>query len=307
LKILVTGRNGLVGRALENLTMFKSDRQMIFTDRSYDLRDFKTVDHLIDFWKPNAIIHTAANVGGILANISHPVECFTDNIRMNTNVIECAIKHKVDKLIVFSSVCAYPDKLELLQEDKMHDGPPHEAHFGYAHAKRMVDVMVQSARKQHGSNFCTVTPVNMYGENDYYNLVNGHIIPSLTVKCFEAVKNNDVFKVWGDGTPKREFIYTKDVAALVMNLLERPTLPDRLIISNGVEVSIREIAEIIAEFFNYTGEIVYDSKYPNGQLRRPSDITRLKTIFPDLTWTPLRTGMYETLEWFKKTYPRVRQ
>jgi GDP-L-fucose synthase len=189
----------------------------------------------------------------------------------------------------------------------MHDGPPHEAHFGYAHAKRMVDVMVQSARKQHGSNFCTVTPVNMYGENDYYNLVNGHIIPSLTVKCFEAVKNNDVFKVWGDGTPKREFIYTKDVAALVMNLLERPTLPDRLIISNGVEVSIREIAEIIAEFFNYTGEIVYDSKYPNGQLRRPSDITRLKTIFPDLTWTPLRTGMYETLEWFKKTYPRVRQ
>lgn len=310
MKILVTGKNGLIGRALENLAgsgQISYDHTFIFTDRSYDLRDKTTVDNLLEFHQPDAIIHTAANVGGLMANIEFPVNCFTDNIRMNTNVIESAVKYNVKNLIAFSSVCAYPDHLTLLHEDKMHDGPPHSAHFGYAHAKRMVDVLVQSCRKQHGSNFCTLTPVNMYGENDYYNLHTGHVMPSLTVKCFNAVKNKTDFEVWGDGTPKREFIYTNDVAKLVLDLLNLPQLPDRLIISNGIEVSIREIAEIIAEIFGYDKEIKFNTTAPNGQLRRPSDPTRLRTIFPNLTWTPLKYGMIETLDWFIKHYPNVRQ
>lgn len=313
-KILVTGAGGLVGSAIKRLYdvgTWGTEYQISFVGREFDLRVIDTSDYIVRQFKPDVIINTAANVGGLLANMSHPVECFTDNIRINTNIIESAAKAGVKRLIAFSSVCAYPNHLELLEEEKMHDGPPHEAHFGYAHAKRMVDVLIQSCRRQYGSDYCTLTPVNIYGPNDYYDLTNGHIIPSLTYKCFEAVKNNKPFVVWGDGTPQREFLYVDDVVKIVVALLDLPTLPERLILTHGIETPIADIATKIAAEFGYSSPILYDKTKPNGQLRRPSNPNKLKGllpfILPKFEWTTVAEGLAMTCDWFKANYPNVRK
>jgi GDP-L-fucose synthase len=283
-KILVTGGNGLVGSALKALVSEYSDLEFVFSGhKDHDLTNEGDVKRLFEETRPNYVIHTAARVGGIGRNLSTPAQQYYCNILMNAFVIHYAQMSGVEKLLAFSSVCAFPSSAECLSEDILHDGEPYPAHYSYAYAKRMVDVQIGAYKKQHGVNYCSVIPGNIFGENDNFNLEHGHVVPSLVHKCHLAKQNGKPLQVWGDGTPYREFLYATDVARACIDLLNlKGELPQRIIVSGEEETQI------------------------NGQLRRPTNKSVFAQTLPDFKYTNLKTAMKNTVRWFEKNYPKVR-
>lgn len=306
-KILVTGSEGLVGSAIYKIDKKENDT-WIYVSRDYggDLRNKDNVDLIFKTYKPDYVIHTAAKVGGIGGNEACHGSFFYDNILMNTYIIDAAMRYKVKKLLVFSSVCVFPDNLSVLQEDRMHDGPAYTSNFAYAYAKRMVDVQIQAYKKQYDvKNYCSVIPGNIFGKHDWYNIQNGHVIPSLIHKLYLAKQNNTPFEIWGDGQSLREFLYVDDVARILVNLLELDTLPDRLIISGDTQYSIRDIVNMLVKVSNFSGEVRYDTSKPNGQRSRQSDLSRLTSLF-DMKYTPIEEAIKISWDWFVSNYPNVR-
>ena len=305
MKILVTGGNGLVGSALKKIQNdFKYDFCFI-SRREVDLTNTKLTKEYFNDIKPDCVIHTAARVGGIGMNIKTPAEQFTKNILINTNVIDSAYFSGVKKLIAFSSVCAFPSNVTYLQEERLHDGLPFDAHQSYAYTKRMVDIQIQAYKKQYGINYCSIIPGNIFGENDNFNIDDGHVIPSLIHKFYIAKKNNTPVTIWGDGLSYREFIYSEDLARLCILLLEKEVLPLRLLVSGEKEVQIKEIVELIAKIYEYNN-ITWDTEKPNGQRRRPSDHTLFRTLFPEYKFQQFDSSMTRTINWFQNNYPNIR-
>jgi GDP-L-fucose synthase len=303
--ILVTGADGLVGSAIKNL----NPKNVVYLDHGdVDLTDFnKTRDKFTEI-EPDQVIHLAARVGGIGANSKHPGEFFRNNILININVLECARLVKVKKLISFMSTCIFPNKIEFpLNVKSLHDGPPHPSNFGYAYAKRMLDIQSRAYRQEYGSNFITAIPTNIFGPNDNFDIEDGHVLPSLIHKCFLAKKDNTPLIIWGSGTPLREFIYSEDVAKLAFLAMENYNDAEPIIFSPGLESSIKEMVEIITEKLNFTGEIIYDSTKPDGQLRKQSDTKALHELYPDFKFTPLKDGINKTIDWFLANYPDIRK
>ncbi len=303
-KILVTGANGLVGSQFNNEVIG-------ITSNLADLRDKKSVDLIFDYYTKkegvDKIIHCAAKVGGVKANMDFKGEFFYDNIMINTNVLESARTHGIKNVISFLSTCIFPDNIEYpLTEKKIHFGPPHTSNDAYAYAKRMLDIQSNAYREQYGLNYKCVIPTNIYGPYDNFNLNTGHVIPSLIHKCFLAKHENTPFIIWGSGEPLREFIYSEDVANLTLLILNNYSGNEPLILSNSVEISIKEIAIIIAKEFNFDGEIVFDVTKPDGQLRKPTDNTKLKSLFPEYKFTNIEDGIKKTVKWFIKNYPNVK-
>lgn len=307
-KVLVTGAKGLVGSAIIGLQSEYPELKFISVDRkSADLTNELEVEALFESEKPDYVIHTAARVGGIGRNLNSPVLQFKNNILMNTHVINQAHQHGVEKLIAFSSVCVFPADAKVLREDNMHDGAPFPAHWSYAMAKRMVDVQIDSYKKQYNSNYCSVIPANIFGENDNFNLEDGHVVPSLIHKCFRAKKEQTPLVVWGDGSPKREFLYARDVArACIELLIMEKQMPQRLIVSGGQEIAIKELVEKICKAFNYNN-IEFDKTKPNGQMNRVTDMTLFKSLFPTFQFTNLDEAIKNSVEWFEFNYPDVRK
>ena len=190
----------------------------------------------------------------------------------------------------------------------MHLGPPHDSNYGYAYAKRMVDVMTREYRQQYGCNFITAVPNNLYGENDNFDLENSHVIPALIRKVWEAKVNNiNHVECWGDGSSLREFTYSEDIAKILIFLLENYDSPEPINIGNTDEYSIKEVMEIICKLFEYDGDVIWQTDKPSGQHRKPSSNKKLL----DLGWkkedyTSLEKCLKKTWEWFKITYPNVR-
>ena len=241
-KILITGGNGLCGKALQSV--LKTEKNVFgrwknfpcgkpttesgyqptqidsptacyyFVGREYgDLTILNNVKNMYDDISPDYVIHTAAEVGGIGGNEAHHGEFFYNNVLMNAYMIDQAYRHNVEKMIVFSSVCVFPDGQPKLKEETMHDGPVFSSNFAYGHAKRMVDIQIQAYEKQYGiKNYCSVIPGNIFGPQDSYNIEFGHVIPSLIHKIYLAKQNHTDFSVWGNGSAKREFIYVNDLA-----------------------------------------------------------------------------------------------
>lgn len=299
-RILVTGSTGLVGRC------FTGDKFIRAT--VCDLTDPIQADNLFRSVKPDAVIHCAAKVGGLKANMTHKGDFFYQNIMMNTNVIEASRKHGVQKLVAFLSTCVFPDDVEYpLTPSKIHLGKPHFSNDAYAYAKRMADVQIQAYREQFGLNYFSVVPTNIYGPGDNYDLENGHVVPTLIHKFYLAKQNGEDVKIWGTGSPLREFVYSQDVASLTEKLLFNYEGSEPVIISTSHEFSIRELAETIAEIMEFEGEIVFETGKPDGQLRKPSDNSVIKTMFPDFSFTPLRDGLKKSIEWFVENYPNVRK
>lgn len=300
--ILVTGGNGLVGRS------FKGSDFIKISTKDGDLKDRNTTKEIIEKYNPEGIIHCAAKVGGIMGNTNYPGDFYHDNIMMNTNVIEEARKKGIKKLIFFSSTCVFPDNVEYpLSPEKIHLGPPHKSNYAYAYAKRMGQVQIQAYREQYDVNYFTVIPCNIYGPGDNYNLDNGHVIPSLIHKMYLAKKNNTDFVVWGSGSPLREFIFSEDVAELTMMLYEKYDGVDPVILSTSEEISIKDIVLMIAEIFEFKGDVIFDSTKPDGQLRKPSDNSVIKTMFPDYKFTPIETGLRKSISWFIENYENIRK
>tara|TARA_Y100000389_G_C17469536_1_gene529048 strand:+ start:5829 stop:6737 length:909 start_codon:yes stop_codon:yes gene_type:complete len=300
-KILVTGGNGLVG------SQFSGEKYHKIGSKEYDLINQKQAYDIIKRdW--GGVIHAAAKVGGLMGNMNHKGEFFYKNIMMNTNVIESCRQANVKNLVVFLSTCVFPDGVEYpLVEKSIHLGPPHFSNDAYAYSKRMAEVQIRAYREQYGLNYKSVIPTNIYGINDNFDIENGHVIPSLIHKCYVARETNTPFVIWGSGTPLREFIYNKDVAKLTEWVLENYNEDEPIILSTSEEVSIKDVVAIIVELMNFKGKVKWDSEKPDGQLRKPSDNSKIKNYLPDFKFTPLYDGLKETIEWFELNYNTIRK
>ena len=306
-KVLVTGGRGLVGNAIKSLTSEYTDLEFVFSSRlDHDLTNEEDVRMLLDIVQPDYVIHTAARVGGIGRNLSTPAEQYYDNILMNSYVIHHAHRSGVEKLLAFSSVCAFPAGAENLSEGILHDGEPYPAHYSYAYSKRMVDVQIGAYKQQYGANYCSVIPGNIFGENDNFSLEDGHVVPSLIHKCLVAKQNGTPLDVWGDGSPYREFLYAKDIARACIELLLRPgELPQKVIVSGEKETQIKELVNLVCDTFDYHN-VNWLTDKPNGQMRRPTNKSVFRGILPDFEYTDLKTAMQNTVKWFEENYPNVR-
>jgi len=309
MKVLVTGANGLVGNGIRRWASYYRNFEFVFvTHAEADLTNEGDVEWLFSTHKPDYVIHAAAKVGGIGGNMMGQADYFVKNILMNTLVIDACYRHKVKKLLAFSSVCVFPDNLQVLQEDKMHDAPPFKGNFAYAHAKRMVDIHIQALRDQHGvENYCSIIPSNIIGTHDLYNLEHGHVLPSLIHKIYIAKKNGTDLKVWGDGKSLREFIFAEDLARVLLHMLELDSIPDRLTVAGDEQYSIRDMVGFLVEAADFKGEVVYDDDKPNGQRNRQSDLTRLNDLIPDFSRTPIKRAVKLSYDWFAASYPKVRK
>jgi len=300
-KILITGGNGLVGSEFKGNQYFKP------SSKEYDLTD-KDQTYRLMLKGFDGVIHCAAKVGGLGSNMNYKGEFFYNNIMMNTNVIEGARLSKVKNLVAFLSTCVFPDNVEYpLTEKKIHLGPPHFSNDAYAYSKRMADVQIRAYKEQYGLNYKTVIPSNIYGPNDNYDLINGHVLPSLIHKCYLARENKTPLTIWGSGKPLREFIFSRDVAKLTEWVLHNYNENEPIILSTSEEVSINDVVGIIVELMNFKGDVIFDSSKPDGQFRKPSDNSKIKNYLPEFQFTPLYTGLKETIEYFEKNYNLVRK
>ena len=298
-KLLVTGGNGLVGSSII------SDVKI---GKEYDLRNIEETNKMFEYHKPTHVIHCAGKVGGLSANMNYKGEFFYDNIMINTNVIESARKNNVKKLVSFLSTCVFPDNIEYpITEKKIHLGAPHFSNYPYAYAKRMADIQIRAYREQYGLEYVSVIPTNIYGPNDNFSLESGHVIPMLLHKMYTAQRDNTDFVVWGSGTPLREFIYSKDIAKLSEWALDNYNESEPIIFSNSNEISIKDLVDLLVNEFNFKGKVIFDKTKPDGQFRKPSDNSKLKSYLPNFEFTPIEKGLKETINWFIKNYEKTRK
>lgn len=303
-KILVTGAGGLVGYAIRKLN---PPNTIYLTRKEADLTDLDKTDSAMAHIQPTHVIHLAATVGGIGGNMIHSGEYFRSNIMINTNVLECARRCGVKKLISFMSTCVFPDKCTYpLNEKDIHNGPPHPSNFGYAYAKRMLEVQSSAYRKEWSCDYIVAIPTNIYGPNDYWSLENGHVIPSLIHRCFLAKKNHTDLVVWGSGKPLREFVFSDDIARLSLWALDNYSEDSPIIFSSGIEISIRDLVELVAKKMKFKGKLIFDDSKPDGQFRKPSDTSKLNKYLPGFAFTPIEEGIEKTVDWFVLNYPNVR-
>tara|TARA_Y100000114_G_scaffold114540_1_gene108579 strand:+ start:7970 stop:8890 length:921 start_codon:yes stop_codon:yes gene_type:complete len=298
-KLLVTGGTGLVGSAINAEVKIGSEHNL--KNQLEAIRVFK-------FCQPTHVIHCAGKVGGLGGNMNYKGDYFYDNLMINTNVIEAARLSGVKNLVAFLSTCVFPDKVEYpLTEDKVHIGIPHNSNYPYAYAKRMADIQIRAYREQYGINYTSVIPTNIYGPNDNFSLEHGHVMPMLIHKLYNAKKNNTDFIVWGSGKPLREFIYSKDVAKLAEWAVENYNESEPIIFSTSYEVSIKEVVDLLVQEFNFKGKVIFDKTKPEGQFRKPSDNSKLRSYLPDFKFTGLEEGIKETVKWFLDNYETARK
>jgi GDP-L-fucose synthase len=306
-KILITGGSGLVGSSFRSLT-----EDAIFPSRSeLNLLDRNNVFKFIEKNDFTAIIHVAARVGGVAANTKYVADFYSDNILMNTNIIDAAVKNNVPNLVCCLSTCIYPDERNVvwpLTEEQLHNGEPHESNFGYAYAKRMVDIQLRAVRQQYNLNYISVTPNNLYGKNDNFDLNDGHVLPALIRKIWEAkINNKPYFEVWGDGEVYREFTYSEDIAKAILFCLKKYNSDKPINIGNTQEYLLKDVIGLLKNYLQYDGEIVFDVNKPKGQARKPTCNNRFLELGWKKEWfTPLEKGLKNTCEWFVENYPNVR-
>lgn len=285
----------------------------------YDLTNFDDTLNLFEETQPTHVIHTAAKVGGLGANLSHMGEFYHDNMLINLNVLEAARRTGVTKVISFMSTCIFPADVKYpITEEMLHDGEPHSSNFGYAYAKRMLDVQSRAYNEQYGTNmvdgkfsfgtkYITVIPTNIYGPNDNFELENSHVVPALIHKCYIAKRDKTPFVIWGSGNPLREFIFSEDVGKITKSLLDTYADTDPIIISTGVEHSIRDVVISIADAMDFQGPIIYDDRRPDGQYKKTTSNKKLINQLPGLEFTPLQEGIQKTVDWFVANYENCRK
>jgi GDP-L-fucose synthase len=302
-KILVTGGSGLVGNGIKSVQhLFSNEYEFIYvSSKDYNLCNLKDTQQMFETHKPNYVIHLAANVGGLYKNMNQKVDMFEINLMINFNVIKCAHDFKVEKLIACLSTCIFPDKVEYpIDESVLHNGPPHFSNDAYAYAKRMLEVHCRAYRENYGDKFFCIIPTNIYGPHDNFDLENGHVLPALIHKCYLAKQQNISFVVRGSGTPLRQFIYSEDLAILIIFILKKFE-DDNIIlsVSEKEEVSIGDVARLIAKAFDYEHRIVFDKSFADGQFKKTvSNAKLLDFLREDFEFTPIEQGIKQTVEWF---------
>jgi GDP-L-fucose synthase len=311
--VMVTGGSGLVGKAIEAVVARdpKPDETWVFlSSKDADLTNMLSTRSVFERVRPTHVIHLAAKVGGLFKNMKYRVEMWKDNVDINNNVMECCREFKVVKLVSCLSTCIFPDKTTFpIDETMLHNGPPHFSNEGYAYAKRMIDVLNRSYREEYGCNFTSVIPTNIYGPHDNYNLEDSHVVPGLIHKFYNAQKSGTNMTVMGTGKPLRQFIFSEDLAALMVWTLREYTEAEPIILSVGEEdeVSIRDVVETIAKAMKFTGEIVFDTTKADGQFKKTANNAKLRRYLPNFTFTPFADGIQKSVEWFVANYESARK
>lgn len=304
-KILITGGTGMIGSAFKEAL----PDAIFVSSKDCDLTKEEGVNKLFAYHKPEAIIHLAARVGGVKANYSRMADFFYENIKINTNVLHYAWKNDVDKVVSLLSTCVYPDMVCYpLTENQIHNGPPHYTNFGYAYAKRMLQVQSDAYKRQYGCNFITAVPNNLFGEHDNFHLEDSHVIPAIIRKIYEAkIKEKKSVSFWGHGLNLREFTYSGDIAKALLYLLENYDSVIPMNIGNTKQLSIKAVVEKVSNIFSYDGRIRWDSKKLNGQFQKPSSNDRfLKLGWKKSNYTSFDESLQKTCDWFMNNYPNVR-
>ena len=306
-KILITGGTGLVGSSIREISDTFYNYDFIFVStRDCNLISFADCNKLFEKVKPDYVIHLAACVGGLYKNMSQPIKMLEDNLLININVLKCAKNHLVDKLIACLSTCVFPDNISgKINESMLNDGPPHSSNEGYSYAKRLLEFQCRTYNEQYLTNFICIIPTNIYGPNDNFNLQDSHVIPALIHNCYLAKQNNKIFSVKGTGKPLRQFIYSKDLAKIIMEILLTYKLNESMIISPTQEYSIMEVAKIINSHFE--NKITTCPEFADGQFSKTADNSKLLDFLPNFKFTDLHTGILETVNWFKLNYTSCRK
>ena len=300
-RICVTGGAGFLGSFIQE-SLKKRGVTDIFIPlrKQYDLIEVTDIRRLLSDAKPDVIIHLAANVGGIGANMEHPAEFFYDNLMMGVQLIHESWKAGVEKFVAIGTICAYPKYTPIpFKEDDLWNGYPEETNAPYGLAKKMLLVQSQAYRKQYGFNSIYLLPVNLYGPRDNFNPKSSHVIPALIHKCYEAKLNHTTeVVIWGDGSPTREFIYAGDAAEGIVMATEKYDGPEPVNIGSGMEISIKDLAELIARLIGYEGKLVYDTGKPNGQPRRALDVSRAREYFGFTAKMSFEEGLKQTIDYY---------
>ena len=264
-----------------------------------DLRNKDSVRALIQYNKPDVIIHLAARVGGIGANQENPATFIHDNLTMGINLIEES-KDLVGKFVLAGTVCSYPKYCPIPFEEKnIWSGYPEETNAPYGIAKKTLMRLVEAYNEQYGFNGVNLIPVNMYGPHDHFNLTSSHVIPALILKFYNAMQEGDSsVTLWGTGQASREFLFAPDCAEAIKLAIEKDVSPEPINIGTGQEIKICELATEIAEQMGYGGKIIYDTSKPDGQPRRCLDTTRAKDRLGFEAKTNFKDGLKQTIEWF---------
>ena len=299
-KIYLAGHSGLVGSAIHRRLQDEGFANVITrTHAELDLKDQVAVRDFFEAERPEVVILAAAKVGGILANSEAPVDFLYDNLMIASNVIHAAYHYDVKKLLNLGSSCIYPKFApQPIPEDSLLTGPLEPTNRAYAVAKIAAIELCDAYRKQHDADFISAMPTNLYGPGDNFDLRTSHVLPALLRKMHEAkVERCDTVEVWGSGTPRREFLFVDDLADAALFLLEHVSEPGPVNVGTGEDVTIRDLALLIANVVGFEGELAFDSSKPDGTPRKLLDVSRLR----NLGWTAstgLREGIEATYDWY---------
>ncbi len=302
-RVCVTGGAGFLGSfVIEELRRRGAAEIFVPRIEEYDLVKPDDIQRMYDDAQPDLVIHLAALAGGIGANRARPADFFYINLMMGVQLMHQAWQRGVEKFVAIGTICAYPKFTPLpFREENLWDGYPEETNAPYGLAKKMLLVQAQAYREQHGYNAIYLLPVNLYGPGDNFDLKTSHVIPALIRKCIEAQDRGDKqVLLWGDGSPTREFLYVEDAANGILLAAERYSSSDPVNLGSGMEISIKDLAHLIARLTGYQGEFIWDTSKPNGQPRRALDVSRAERRFGFRAQMPFEEGLRRTIEWYRQ-------
>ncbi|TMF53930.1 MAG: GDP-L-fucose synthase [Chloroflexi bacterium] len=303
-RVTVTGGRGFLGRPVVRSVEEAGAQVSTFSSSEYDLTRQADVARMYSDFRPELVIHLAARVGGIGANLDNPGKFFYDNAIMGIELMEQARRLGLSKFVQIGTICAYPKFTPVpFSEDDLWNGYPEETNAPYGLAKKMLLVQAQAYRAQYGFNAIYLLPVNLYGPNDNFDLRNSHVIPAIIRKCVEARESgSDSIEVWGTGSPTREFLYVDDAARAIVIAAERYNKADPVNLGSSEEISIKDLIELIAELTEFKGRIKWDKSKPDGQPRRKLNVERAWREFGFRSSTNLRGGLQQTIRWYQQTF-----
>lgn len=302
-RILVTGGAGFLGKHLFR-KLEERECKEVFVPRSkdYNLVEMEAVKRLYRDAEPDIVIHLAARVGGIGATADKPGEFFYENVMMGVQMMEQGRLSGIEKFVAIGTVCAYPQNAPTpFKEEDLWNGYPEETNAPYGIAKKMTLVQAQAYRQQYGLNAIYLLPVNLYGPGDNFDSETSHAIPALIKKCLDAMEHsNEEIIVWGTGEPTREYLYVEDAAEGILLATERYNKPEPVNLGSSFEISIKDLAKLIAGLTGFEGRIVWDNSKPSGQPRRLFDSSRAKKEFGFKATTSFEEGLKKTIKWYKE-------
>lgn len=302
--VMVTGGSGFLGnRVVEKLRLRGCQHIFVPRSKDYDLVQKEAVHRAVKDSEADVIIHLAARVGGIGANLAHPAEFFYDNLMMGVQLLHEAWRSGVKKFVAIGTVCSYPKFTPVpFREDDLWNGYPEETNASYGLAKKMLLVQSQTYRQQYGYNSVFLMPVNLYGPGDNFDPASSHVIPALIRKSIEAQEagENEIVG-WGTGAPTREFLYVEDAAEGILLAAEHYDESEPVNLGSAMEISIKDLVNLIAQLTEFEGDIVWDTSKPDGQPRRRLDISKGERLFGFKARTSFEEGLRNTIEWYRST------